>query len=410
VGAAIWKTTSLEELAATSRNAIVGGPFGSDLLSSDYRQHGVPVIRGENLSEGRWISGPFVYVAEAKAFRLSANIATPLDVVFTQRGANHYRQVGVVPLVGPYKRYVISQSQMKITLDPTKADPLFIYYLFRAPEQQSWLRQNAIQTGVPHTNLSILRQVPVRVPPVAEQRAIASILGALDDKIELNRRMNETLEGLARALFDNAFGGVDTDAAFGDLATIERHGLDPQDHSDEWFDHYSLPAFDAGARPALERGRDIKSNKFVLTPGCVLLSKLNPSIPRVWFPRLSRTRRSIASTEFVVLRPTKASSTEHLNCLLRTDAIREHLIARASGTSNSHQRVKPDDLLATPVHRPAPDRLARFTKLARPLFELVSANLAQSSTLAETRNTLLPKLLSGELRVRDAERAVEAAT
>jgi type I restriction enzyme S subunit len=94
---------------------------------------------------------------------------------------------------------------MKLTVDPAKADPLFVYYLFRAPAQQEYLKRNAIQTGVPHTNLSILRGVPLRVPCVKTQRAIAHILGTLDDKIELNRRMSETLEGIARALFKSWF-------------------------------------------------------------------------------------------------------------------------------------------------------------------------------------------------------------
>lgn len=287
-------------------------------------------------------------------------------------------------------------------------EPRFVYYFFRSLAPR--LASLDVGSANPTLNRNHVHPIGVSWPPLSEQRAISSILGALDDKIELNRRMNETLEGLARALFDYAFGDGDTDATLGDLATIERQGLDPQDHLDEWFDHYSLPAFDEGARPAQERGHQIKSNKFVLAPGCVLLSKLNPSIPRVWLPRVSSLRRSIASTEFVVLRPSKSSSVEHLNCLLRTEALREHLIGRASGTSNSHQRVKPDDLLATPVHRPTPDRLARFTGLARPLFERVAASLAEVSTLAETRDTLLPKLLSGELRVRDAERTAKAAT
>src|SRR5262249_13408949 len=83
--------------------------------------------------------------------------------------------------------------------------PIFVYYVFRAPEQQEYLQRHAIQTGVPHTNLSILRKVPLRVPPISVQSAITQILGTLDDKIELNRRMNETIETMARALFRSWF-------------------------------------------------------------------------------------------------------------------------------------------------------------------------------------------------------------
>jgi type I restriction enzyme S subunit len=151
---------------------------------------------------GRWVGGEFAYVSREKAESLEANLARPGDIVFTQRGT--LGQVSIVP-EGPFDRYLISQSQMRLTVDRNKVDPLFIYYVFRAPEQQEYARLHAIQTGVPHTNLGILRDTPVPVPPRIEQMAIAHILGTLDDKIELNRKMNETLEAMVRALFKSWF-------------------------------------------------------------------------------------------------------------------------------------------------------------------------------------------------------------
>ena len=181
----------IEDIAACERNALVGGPFGSNLVSRDYVDFGVPVIRGQNLGLGRWVTGEFAYVGEQKALKLSANWARPGDIVFTQRGT--LGQVAVVP-EGPFDRYVISQSQMKLTVDPSKADPLFVYYAFTTNQMQEYVLNHSITTGVPHTNLGILRQTPIPLPPLPEQSAIAHILGTLDDKIELNRRMNETLE------------------------------------------------------------------------------------------------------------------------------------------------------------------------------------------------------------------------
>ena len=200
-----WNDSTVGEIAACTRNALVGGPFGSNLVSRDYVDAGVPVIRGQNMGS-RWVSGDFAYVTEAKAQSLEANIARPGDIVFTQRGT--LGQVGLVPQA-PFDRYLVSQSQMKLTVNPKIADPLFFYYVFSTAEQQDYIRQNAIQTGVPHTNLGILRGTPVPLPSLGEQRAIAHILGTLDDKIELNRRMNETVEAMARALFKSWF--VDCD-------------------------------------------------------------------------------------------------------------------------------------------------------------------------------------------------------
>ena len=140
---------TLAEIAAPIRNAIVGGPFGSNLVSKDYVAAGVPVIRGQNMG-GKWVSGSFAFVSPTKAIALSSNLARPNDLVFTQRGT--LGQVSLVPKT-PFDFYVVSQSQMKITVDPTKADVVFLYYLFKTPEQLKYIFNSAIQTGVPHTNL-----------------------------------------------------------------------------------------------------------------------------------------------------------------------------------------------------------------------------------------------------------------
>lgn len=200
-----WPLVPVRDIAAPDRNAIVGGPFGSKLGRADYVVRGVPVIRGQNMG-GRWVSGEFVCVSADKAESLRANLAGPGDIVFTQRGT--LGQVSMVPL-GEHPSYLVSQSQMKLTVDPRKADPLFYYYVFRSEDQQRHVRVSAIQTGVPHTNLGILRDTPVVLPPLPTQRAIAHILGTLDDKIELNRRQNETLEAIARALFKSWFVDFD---------------------------------------------------------------------------------------------------------------------------------------------------------------------------------------------------------
>jgi type I restriction enzyme S subunit len=121
---------------------------------------------------------------------------------------------------------------MKLTVDAEKADPMFRYYIFSSAEQQDYIRQNAIQTGVPHTNLGILRNTPLTLPPLAKQKGIAAVLGALDDKIELNRRMNATLEAMARALFQSWF--VDFEPVRAKLDGREPFDLDPDTPTGRW--------------------------------------------------------------------------------------------------------------------------------------------------------------------------------
>ena len=119
-----WKSGVVGDIAAPVKNALVGGPFGSNLVSADYVPVGVPVIRGQNMGVGRWVDGEFVFVTTEKADTLSPNNANPGDLIFTQRGT--LGQVAIVP-GGRFGRYVISQSQMKLTVDKDKADTLFLY-------------------------------------------------------------------------------------------------------------------------------------------------------------------------------------------------------------------------------------------------------------------------------------------
>ncbi|MCC7541184.1 MAG: restriction endonuclease subunit S [Deltaproteobacteria bacterium] len=175
-----WETTRLADVLAPGRGSCVGGPFGSDLTRKDYVQSGVPVLRGSNMP----VSGvmiderEFAYVTEAKARSLERNLAFPGDVVFTQRGT--LGQVGLLPLDSPHPRFLLSQSQMKATLDVAKIDRAFALHWFKSEFVQDWIRVHTTGTGVPHINLGTLREFPVLLPPLSEQRRIAVLLSAVD--------------------------------------------------------------------------------------------------------------------------------------------------------------------------------------------------------------------------------------
>lgn len=197
-----WTSHTVSEIADKKKNAIVGGPFGSDLVSKDYYAFGVPVIRGANMGGGRWVAGNFVYVSEEKASSLAANCAEPGDLVFTQRGT--IGQVALVPH-NEFPKYLISQSQMKLSVDSDKADSMFLYYIFTGKQQQKYIQQNAIRTGVPHTNLGILKDTPLFIPPLPKQKKISSFLNAIDSKIELNNKINNELEAMAKLIYEYWF-------------------------------------------------------------------------------------------------------------------------------------------------------------------------------------------------------------
>lgn len=194
----------LVDIAAKQRWALNGGPFGSKLTTKDYTDSGVPVIRGANLSHGSKFSfEDFVYVSEEKADELRPNNAHPGDIVFTQRGT--IGQIGLIPRDAPFPRFVISQSQMKLTPDPEQADARFLYYLFSAPSTVKAIENLAFSAGVPHINLDILRKFEVVLPSLSKQRRVAEFLSAYDELIENNRRRIRILEDMAHALYREWF-------------------------------------------------------------------------------------------------------------------------------------------------------------------------------------------------------------
>jgi type I restriction enzyme S subunit len=142
------------------------------------------------------------------------------------------------------------------------------------------------------------------------------------------------------------------EVTIGDLVWLHDQQITPASAPAELFYHYSIPAYDSGQRPALETGSAIGSNKFVVPRGAVLVSKLNPRLPRVWAPDIPDKARAVASTEFLVLSPRDGVDRRFLKYLMLSPAVRSAMEARVTGTSGSHQRVRPSDLLSISVEIP----------------------------------------------------------
>ena len=202
-----WNIVEVAKLAKRTAT----GPFGSAIGSRYFLDAGVPVIRGSNLSQdvsSRLVDENLVFVSNEKASEFSRSEARRGDLVFTCWGT--IDQVGLIDSRARYDRYIVSNKQMLLTPDPSKADSLFLYYYFSSPKVRTEILNQGIGSSVPGFNLGQLRAFKVLLPPLVKQKAIASVLGALDDKIELNRRMNITLNAVARLLFQSWF--VDFDA------------------------------------------------------------------------------------------------------------------------------------------------------------------------------------------------------
>lgn len=319
-------------------------------------------------------------------------------------------------------------------------DPRWVSYFLRTLDFLSY----SDKAAVPGVNRNHLHQAHVRFPvDVGEQRGIAAILGALDDKIDLNRRMSEMLEAMARGLFKSWFVDFDPVRAraegrnpecptaivdlfpstfettaegpmpmswrlgpFSDVVELHRVAEKPFESPARTFLHFSIPAYDDGQWPTTELGESIQSTKWRVPSGAILVSKLNPAIERVWLVDAAEGQRAVCSTEFLVLSPSAAFGRAYLYCLCRAPHFRQQLAALVTGTSNSHQRAPVDGILALEVAVPAQPVVVAFEEAAMPLLQRSVACRRESRTLAALRDTLLPKLISGELRIPDAERIV----
>ena len=402
-----WTSRSLGEFVRLQR--------GHDLTASEQQAGSVPVMGS---------AGPNGTHSEA--------LAEGPGLVIGRSGASigrvHFSEVDYWP-----------HNTCLYVTDFLGNNPRFAYYLLQTLNLAGYNSGSA----QPSLNRNFIYSIRIQVPALWEQDEIADMLNGLDDRIALLRETNATLEAIAQALFKSWFvdfdpvhakqqgiapAGMDeaTAALFpdsfddspeqvvpktwrlgsvGDFAELHRGSVNPGSHPGTMFEHFSLPAFDKGQMPVFELGTEIMSNKTHVPREAVLLSKLNPHIPRVWLA-VDAGAHAVSSTEFLVFVPTSGFSREFVYGFFTTALFKERLCQLVTGTSNSHQRVKPDGVSAMPAVLP-PERVVNsFTAVAQPLLALVGRNRLQAQTLATLRESLLPRLISGRLRLPEVKEAL----
>ena len=406
---------------------------------------GVPVLRVNNFTEGRLFTDDVMSVDQSIESKYPRSRLKGGELLVTLVGS-----VGQSAIAGPeLAGWNVARAVGVIPID----DPIlvkWVNFVIRSEAAQQYFLQRANTTVQTTVNLGDLAVLPIPMPSRFEIEAIVSILSTLDDKIELNRRMNETLEAQARALFRDwfvDFGPVkakakakasDPDAPtpylapdlwslfpdrigedgvpegwttfrLDEIADHHTKTLKPMLEPDRLFQHFSLPAYDKGEQPLSEYGEAIKSNKTKIPHGAILLSKLNPETPRVWWPEPARETLQIASTEFLAFTPKAGFSQTLLYCLFKASEFRQVLQGMVTGTSKSHQRISPPALKTLEALTGSDVAFRAFDTHVSPLFKKVIVNRAENQTLALTRDFLLPKLMSGEIRVGEAEKNLNMA-
>lgn len=314
-------------------------------------------------------------------------------------------------------------SVLGFTPNPKKVDLDFVYYTLVLFQKR--LKKLAIGSVQDNINLGTFMNIKFPFPSLDEQKEIAKTLSNLDSKISLLRQQNETLEELAQTLFKRWFvdfefpdengqpyksaGGKMIDSELGEIPEGWRVGevsdfvfhstksISPNMEPDKMYSHYSIPAFDNGRYPTKDTGGSILSNKYVVLDNSILVSKLNPSTSRIWTV-FKPCANPICSTEIQVFIPNKNTYAFAFG-FFHHSSIKREMSQRASGTSSSHQRVRPSDILNIECVVPSEESILKFEETVLGLLKMTEENQEEIQTLTQLRDTLLPKLMSGNLSI-----------
>jgi len=435
--------------------SIKTGPFGTKLKASEYTATGVPVISVGEVGFGRLrVHHDTPRVDDTVSSRMPEYLLKAGDIVFGRKGAVE-RSAQVQP---DEDGYFLGSDGIRIRLNVEECDPKFISYQLQTTAHRSWMIQHAAGTTMPSLNEGIIRRIPIVLKPLAEQKAIAAVLGALDDKIELNRRMNATLEAMARALFQSWF--VDFDPVRAKMDGREPVGLDPgtaslfPEHLEDsllgkkpidWeittLDH-ALAVLETGGRPkggvaGITSGVpsigaesivsigmfDFGKTKFVpvefykgmkkghIESHDVLLYK-DGGRPGVFEPHVSMFgdgfpfEKCSINEHVYRLRSNERLSQEYLYFWLNSEFALAEM--RIKGTGVAIPGLNSTAVRSLGVLVPPSSIIETFTNEVAPLVTQILSNAKQSRSLAVLRDTLLPKILSGELQVPIARQLIEA--
>ncbi len=380
------------------------------------------LIRSQNVLDFEFSSDGLAFISEEQASKLNNVELKENDILLNITGDSVARVCQVPKTLLPAR---VNQHVAIIRPKNSSFNPAFLKYYLLNPSFKEYMLGLA-SCGATRNALTkaMIEDFEVVAPDVDTQNVIAEILSSLDDKIELNNQINENLEALAQTIFKRWFvdfefpdvngnpykssGGKMIESELGeipkdwhngqllDIAKISKKNVKPFDFPEKVFFHYSLPAFDECKMPVEEFGYTIKSSKFMVCPDSILVSKLNPRFPRIWYVANCAVD-SICSTEFQVLEPLSVNNHSFVYCLCNSSSFGESLIAKASGTSGSHQRVRPNDILETPIIIPSSAIFRLFNETTKAMLHMTQTNLEEKSRLKILRDTILPQLISGEL-------------
>jgi type I restriction enzyme S subunit len=416
-----WPSTTLGEICSMQGGAIQTGPFGSQLHTSDYKEIGIPVVMPTNIGDGGIVEEGIARIDQSDVERLSQHKLKLGDIVFSRRGDVTKNALIRLREVG----WLCGTGCLKVRLGDEKiASSKFISHCLRHPDIKDWLVRHAVGATMPNLNTGILSAVPINLPPLKTQHEIAEALDSLDDRITLLRETNATLEAIAQALFKSWFvdfdpvrakqegrapeGMSDTTAAlFPDSFEESELGLVPKGWRVVRLDSFVELAYGkalkaenrkAGSVPVYGSGGITGWHNQALVDQTSIIVGRKGTVGSLYWE--SRPFFPIDTVFYVKSR----KPLTYCYLLLKT------LGLDSMNTDAAVPGLNRENVYRLLVTEPPENILAAFDDIASVLRASMDENDQQAQTLAALRDTLLPRLISGQLRLPEAEALIEEAT
>ena len=388
-----WKKVPIESLCT----GIYDGPHATPPKSDS----GAVFLGISNFSNGRLDLSNIRYISEDDLPRWTKRVTPKAhDIVFSYEATlNLY---AIVP-EGFYG--CLGRRMALMRPDESKVDYRFLYYYMYSSQWREEIERHTVNgSTVDRIPLVSFPSFAVNLPNMATQKCIAETLFALDEKIELNNKINENLERQAQAIYQEQFETINKDklpvgwrvVALGDVAVINKKSFNPAKEPEIMLEHYSIPAFDESHFPVFELSTAIKSNKFIVDNDCFMISKLNPTTKRIWKP-YCLTENAVCSTEFIVYKAKDSTITDFLYSVIDSVSFSDFMCSHVTGSTGSRQRTTPSDTLSFEFVLPSENKLNSFQTLVSPMYAQMRINSIENDKLKQLRDSLLPKLMSGDI-------------
>ena len=373
---------------------IAMGPFGSNIKVSCFVDSGVPVLNGSNLEGFSLSEKAFRFVTKEKADSLNKANAHRGDIVITHRGTLGH--IVFIPQDSRYDRYVISQSQFRVRCND-KVLPEYLVYYFHTPIGQHKLLSNASQVGVPALARpsSTFQQIEVELPELSIQKRVVEIITTIQKKIENNQELNDNLADLLQTIYQERFGNDILAVNQGVLSDICSYSRDKVAVSElnvrTYFSTENMLSGKAGSTEATSL--PTTSQTTACHKGDTLISNIRPYFKKIVYCE----DKCGCSTDVLCFTPSQPCYSAYLFSTLYADKFFAFMVAGSKGTKMP--RGDKQQIMTYPVVLPSEEELAGFNTIASPLLEQIYSNRAENKRLSILRDTLLPKLMSGEINV-----------